>query len=397
LVSFLGSAKLFNRIKTSSPLSYLVYSGTIYIFFGLLIGENGFNLISYEIIRHLGPLINFTLGWVGFIFGFQMELKFLKRINGSWFLTLFFTYFAAFLSIFFFSLLVIGHFFTEAPGSPGFALATAVMLAILIPESSIPYVIWSSKLFKKQTENMRLCVFISSIDNFFPILFTGIVFSMFTFLPASSEIIVNNPGNFLLSFSLQFLAGILIGGGVYVLQKRIKERYEIPTIFLGSVFLIAGFSLIFSCSILFVAMVSGAVFSNLTKKTDRCISILGPTEKPIYLVFLIFLGIKHVLFSVEMVLIALALLLIKLNSRVFVFKSLHKFKPRWFNISPYYSYLLLPISSIAPAILLDLQIAFPHGTVSVISGIFIICFILAELFAPAGLKILKRNIPEGIS
>ena len=394
-MSFLGSVKLFKRIKNSSPLSYLFYSGTIYIFFGLLIGENGFNLISHEIIRHLEPLINLALGWVGFIFGFQMELKFLKRINGSWFLMLFFTYFAAFLSIFFFSLLGIVHLFTDAPGTAGFALGTAMILAILLPESSIPYVIWSSKLFKKQTENMRLCVFISSTDNFFPILFTGIVFSLCSFLPGSSEIIINSTGKFLLSFSLQLLVGILIGGVIYVLQKKIKEKYEIPTILLGSVFLIAGFSLIFSHSLLFVAMVSGAVFSNLMRKTDRLVSILGPTEKPIYLLFLIFLGIKYVLFSVEMILIALILLLIKFNSQAFVFKSLHKFKPQWFTISPYYSYLLLPISSIAPAILLNLQLAFPHEAISVISGIFIMCFIMAELFAPAGLQIVKRKMANG--
>ena len=96
-----------------------------------------------------------------------------------------------------------------------------------------------------------------------------------------------------------------------------------------------------------------------------------------------------------MILIALVLLLVKINSQAFVFRSLHKFKPRWFNISPYYSYLLLPLSSIAPAILLNLQLAFPHEAISIISGIFIICFIMAELFAPAGLKIVKRNILKG--
>ncbi len=376
-------------------MSYLFYSGTIYIFFGLLIGENGLNLISGEIIHHLKPVINLTLGWVGFIFGFQLELKFLKRINGSWYLTLIFTYFAAFVSIFFFSLPVMGHFFTDASSAAGFALGIALMLAILLPESSIPYVIWSSKIFKKQTENIRLCVFISSADNFFPILLTGIVFSLCGFLPGSSEIMINSMGNFLLSFSLQLLAGALIGGGIYVLQKKIKEKYEIPTILFGSVFLVAGFSLIFSYSLLFTAMITGAVFSNLSKKNGRLLSILNPTEKPIYLVFLIFLGIKSAFFSIEMILIALVLLLIKFHSRIFVFKSLHIVKPRWFNISPYYSYLLLPIGSIAPAILLDLQFAFPHEITSVISGIFILCFIMAELFAPAGLNIVKRKLLNG--
>ena len=394
-MSLLGSVKLFDRIKSASPLSYLIYSGTIYIFFGLLVGENGFNLISREITRHLQPVINLALGWVGFIFGFQMELKFLKRINGSWYLILIFTYFATFLAIFLFSLLVFGQFLTGTAGAAGFAIALAVMLAILLPESSIPFVIWSTRFFKKPTENLRLCVFISSIDNFFPILLTGIVFALFSAVPGGGEIKITGAVNFLVSFSLQVVVGILTGGGLHILQKKISEKYEIPTILFGSVFLIAGFSLIFSYSLLFTAMICGAVFSNLTQKNARIIGILTPTEKPIYLIFLIFLGIQSAHFSIEMAVIATALLLIKFNSQSLVFKWLHRFKPRWFDISPYYSYLLLPVSSIAPAILLNIRAAFPLEFTSIISGIFMLCFILAELFAPAGLNIVKKKVLNG--
>ena len=61
-VGFPGAVKLFNRFQVSSPFAYLFYPGTIFIFFGLLIGENGLNLISKEITRHLEPLIHFSPG-----------------------------------------------------------------------------------------------------------------------------------------------------------------------------------------------------------------------------------------------------------------------------------------------------------------------------------------------
>lgn len=393
LVSFVGSIKLFKRIKTFSALSYLFYSGTIYIFFGLLIGENCFNLLSSEITQHLEPVINFALGWVGFLFGYQIEVKYLKRIKQSWYLILLFTFFAAFIFIFFVSLLAISHFVGTAANAGGFAVGIALLIAILLAESSIPFVIWSSKLFKKQPENHRLCVFISSLDNFFPILFTGLVFSLYRFLPVSNEIIANSAGTFILSFTAQLLLGILIGGVIYLLQKGVTEKYQISTILLGLIFFVAGLSLIFSYSMLFTAMVSGVVFSNLSKnKKGQLISILGPTEKPIYLIFLIFLGVKNTVFTIEMLLFAVILLVIKYNSRMFTFSVLHKVSPRWFNIPKYFSYLLLPIGSIAPAILLDMQIAFPHEIITVITGIFIVSFILAELFAPAGLKIAQRRL-----
>lgn len=391
LVGFAGSAKLFKRIKHSSPFSYLFYSGTIYIFFGLLIGANGFNLLPEEMNRHLEPVITFALGWVGFIFGFQIELKFLKRIRGSWYLTLFATFFAAFTLIFLAGLLVI-TLFNGGAYAVGYTVGMALMLAILLAESSVPFVIWSSKLFKKQTENLRLCVFISSMDNFFPIIFTGIVFSLYSFLPAGNHIQLNSAANFIISFMAQLAVGVLVGYGIHALQKVLNEKYQISTILFGSVFFIAGLSFIFSYSMLFMAMVSGITFSNLSKKNDRLISILAPTEKPIYLIFLIFLGAKQAVFGIEMGLFAVVLLLIKLHSRVFTFKFLHAVSPRWFKISEHYAYLLLPVSSLAPAILLDLQIAFPDDVTAVISGIFIICFIMAELFAPAGLKIVQGGM-----
>lgn len=393
LVSFVGSIKLFKRIKTYSSFSYLFYSGTIYIFFGLLIGENCFNLLSSEITLHLEPVINFALGWVGFIFGHQIEVKYLKRIKQSWYIVMFFTFFAAFIFIFFISLLAISHFVGTAANAGGFAVGIAFLLAILLAESSIPFVVWSSKLFKKQPENHRLCVFISSLDNFFPILFTGIVFSLYRFLPVSNEIILNSAGNFIISFTSQLLLGMVVGAVIYLLQRGVTEKYQISTILLGLVFFIAGLSLIFSYSMLFTAMVSGVVFSNLSKsRSDRIISILGPTEKPVYLIFLIILGVKNTVFTIEMLLFAVILLVIKFNSRIFTFALLQKVKPRGFKIPRYFSYLLLPIGSIAPAILLDMQIAFPHEIITIISGIFIVCFILAELFAPAGLRIAQRSL-----
>ena len=89
---------------------------------------------------------------------------------------------------------------------------------------------------------------------------------------------------------------------------------------------------------------------------------------------------------------AVLLLLIKHNSRLIVFKFLNRFKPSWFKVPSYYSHLFLPISSIAPAILLNLAIVLPHQATGVILGIFLSCFLMAELFASVGLGIVQREM-----
>jgi hypothetical protein len=76
LIAFLGSQFLFKRKKLFLPLSYFFLSGLIYVFLGLSLGKNGLNVLSPGVLEGLNPLISLGLGWVGFIFGFQLEYAF---------------------------------------------------------------------------------------------------------------------------------------------------------------------------------------------------------------------------------------------------------------------------------------------------------------------------------
>jgi len=391
-VGFLGAVKLFNRFQVSSPFAYLFYSGTIFIFFGLLIGENGLNLISKEITRHLEPLIHFSLGWVGFIFGFQLERKYLKRIHWSWYVSMFSTYFITFFSIFFLCFWAI-HIFSRGfiPGLT-IAIGFSLVLAILISESSISFTVWSSKFLRRYMHQVRQCSFIASSDNFFPILFTGIIFSLYRYIPKTGEITSLPAKDFFISFAVQVVIGVLSGLTIHFLLKRIQQKLEISAVLFGVIFFISGLSLMVNFSPLFVAMITGAVFSNLTRRHTYLLKIITPTEKPIYIVFLIFLTLQKLELTMDLVLLAVVLMAAKLFSKGLVFNGLHKLKPHRFDMSPYFSYILLPLGSIAPAILLDLFIAFPEQNTRRIAGIFIFMHVVLEIFAPAAIRITQKRL-----
>lgn len=392
LVGFLGSIKLFHKIKLSSPFSYLFYSGTVFIFFGLLIGENGLNLISREITHHLGPIIHFSLGWVGFIFGFQMELKYIKKIQSHWYLALLFTYFIPFAAIFYLSFLLLTHFFQDYASAFEVSVGIALVLAVLISESSVSFTVWSSRFFKKFIGELRLAAFLSSMDNFFPILFTGILVSLYRFLPQLDSIVLRGPGPALSHLLLQVIVGSLIGGFIHFLVKKIKERLEISTVLFGSVFLISGLSLMFQFSPLFVAMTSGAVFANSTRKHTSFLNIFNPTEKPIYIIFLTFLALQKARIDLPLILLAILLLFIKFFSRKFTLLLLLKLKPHAHNLPPSFSHLFLPIGSIGPAILLDLFYSFPYQNTAIVFGVFIAALLISEIFAPVGIKLTQKKI-----
>lgn len=388
-IGLVGSIKLFNKIKVTSPFAYIFYSGTIYVFFGLIVGENGFNLISKDIIHQLAPLINFSLGWVGFIFGFQFEIKYLKKIPKKWYLTLPFTYLTSFFTIVLFSFIIFNYIFNGLVQTIEIALGMSLVLAILLSESSVSFISWASKFLKKEFLGIRMCFLISAINNLIPIILTGVIFSLYRYLPASNIISLNAPNNILPHFFIQLMIGILSGFFMFYLVKKIINKLEISAVLLGTIFFVSGLSSMFHFSPLFVSMLCGVIFSNLTRRHSYFIKILNPTEKPIYIIFLIFLSLKMAVINWYIIFIAIFLLLVKFLSKLFTFKSLNKTKLSPFNISPYFSYILLPISSIAPAILLDLLCSYPQHSSSIAQGIFIIALIISEIFSPLGIKLLK--------
>jgi hypothetical protein len=77
LIAFLGSRFLFKRRKLLDPVSYFILSDLISIFLGSILGKHGFNVLSAQVLRGFNPLISFGLGWIGFLFGFQLEFRYL--------------------------------------------------------------------------------------------------------------------------------------------------------------------------------------------------------------------------------------------------------------------------------------------------------------------------------
>lgn len=391
LVGFLGSAKLYNRLKRASPFTYLLYSGTAFIFFGYLIGPNGLNLISSAIYHHLAPLINFSLGWVGFISGFQMELKFLKRIHLHWYVILLFSYFLPFIFIFYISLLFIHYIYGIFYFDLQNAIGVSFVMAILMTESSVSFTAWSSRFFKRMTGEIRLSAFLSSVDNFFPVVLTGLIISLYSFVPSTGSIIPKMPGHALLHAIAQLAAGILCGLFTHFLIKRIQDRLEISTVLFGIVFFLSGVSLMAGFSPLFVGMTCGVVFSNLTHRHASFLKILMPTEKPIYIIFLIFLALQDLVIHPLLILLGLIILAAKFLIKKETFILWNKFNPDKPGLPPCFAHLFTPIGSISPAIILDLIYTFPNRDTSIVAGTFVVVLLISEIIAPMGIRIIQRQ------
>ena len=66
------------RLPLFARIFYL--TGTEFLVLGLLLGPQFLNLMDPETQKGLAPLTALLLGWIGLLFGFQFEIKKLRRV-----------------------------------------------------------------------------------------------------------------------------------------------------------------------------------------------------------------------------------------------------------------------------------------------------------------------------
>jgi len=116
-----------------------------------------------------------------------------------------------------------------------------------------------------------------------------------------------------------------------------------------------------------------------------------PTEKPIYIIFLIFLALQKLVIHPILVLLGLIILAAKFFIKKETFILWNKFKPDKPGLPPCFAHLFTPIGSISPAIILDLIYTFPNRDTSIVAGTFVVILLISELIAPMGIKIMQRQ------
>jgi len=75
LIALIGSRLTFFSRRLTMGLKNIIFTGTEYIFLGVVLGNYGLNLLDAETLKKLEPFLLFGLSWIGFLFGLQFEAK----------------------------------------------------------------------------------------------------------------------------------------------------------------------------------------------------------------------------------------------------------------------------------------------------------------------------------
>jgi Kef-type K+ transport system membrane component KefB/CBS domain-containing protein len=273
---FLGtfSGKLFQKLRVPQVIGYIIV--------GVVLGDSLLGLWEPEHLKALAPLIDFTLGVIGFLIGFELKLEVFKKYGRSIYLMLIGEGMLAFLAV--------AALVTLVTGKVYLGLLLGAIASATDPASTVN-VLWEYRARGPLTTTVTSIV---ALDDGLALILYGLV-SVF-----SKSMIAGSPFSFwssivapLLEIGECFILGGIAGFFISKLLPRIKEKSFVLSFVLGLVAITVGVSLWLHLDLILSTMIMGAVLSNSIPKISETIyKQLKEVTTPLYIFFFIIVGIS---------------------------------------------------------------------------------------------------------
>ena len=380
---YVGSRFIFSRIRVTGKARHLFLMGGEYILIGVILGPSVSNIISREMILQLSPVIMVGIGWLGLLLGNQLAWRNLHRFSAGMHLLLLLE------NLFFFllmGLLLWGlcRFFPECrrfAGKREFWLVVAALGAT--SPTSITILSHQLRLPMRFTLIPR---FLSALDGVFAILLIGLVYGL--------AHPVSRLGYWPLGGWPWILIAIFLGalGGLFfsVLLKIAHSENEVILVILGIIIYTGGMAFYLQLPALFIALLIGAVVANVSQEHARLSQILSATEKPFYIIFLIFAGALWRLDHWSVFVAAPALFVLRLFGKwaaTWLAARLLEMEPR---VPAATGLTLVSLAGLALAIALEFALIYPESAADWILGTFLVLVLINQIASPL---ILNRVLP----
>ncbi len=308
-VGLLASRLGLKTRRLSSGMTLLVGTGTPYIFVGLLLGPQGVGLVTPGFLDQLGPIVIMGFGWIGFLYGTHFEWRRLRRYKPRMYLG---GFFESLLTLFAVSLAVWALLPLVEPGmQAGFRLVASVGLGICAAGTAPAGVFALVDRPRIGRQDIDLLQFFSAVDDLPAVLALGILFAVL-----SPEHVAGIGG--LTGLLTSLALGAVLGLVSHLLMPGSREgRKQAFIVILGMASLCAGAATMLRLSPLFVGVVGGVFFANLSPRKEAIYGLLAQRERTLYAVFLIVAGALLRFEATRMVLVvAPAYALLRVTAKV---------------------------------------------------------------------------------
>ncbi len=375
-IALIGSRVTFLNRRLPMGFRHILFTGTEYIFIGVLLGSMGLNLLDSETLLELDSILLFGLAWIGFLYGLQFEIRLLRNLPRYYFSITTIQSVITFL-ITGSTLYLLMSLLMDLPGNV--IISSAITLgatASCTAQSAIAIVNQNYRIENRGL--LELMRYISSVDGLFALFFFALALSIFPFGTAGT-------GGELIN-SLKWLAvSVLIGmipGIVLIILSRIRfVQQEYLLYLIGTILFCGGMAQQLYYSPLLSGLICGFVTANFCRHRLRALQIVVQAEKSIYILLLLIIGALWQ-FKADISLgIGVAYFLIRIMGKLTGgFVGTRVFKPLY-RVPPQIGLGLISEGGLVIAIILNFRFIYPSIADSLTTVVIISVFI-SEFVSP---------------
>lgn len=283
LLALLGARISFSTQNIPQGPRLLFRTGMHWLVLGVLLGPEVLGLMTVDAVEDLYPLLAVGLGWVGLLFGMQLDRRNLRQFPVGYYLIAFLqavVTFLVFVGVGWMALDVAG---LRSPESTTLLLGAAATASVTTPAG----IAMISANFLVRGNVRQLLFFIASVDAIVGL--TALQVTYATFHPATIVFdlgVLPSPLWVAIALALGLLCAVIF---LWLVRTR-PEAEELVLFLLGIAALASGAALQLQLSPLFVCATMGAVIANLSRESQRVFTALQKWEKPIYVILLLLAG-----------------------------------------------------------------------------------------------------------
>jgi len=283
LLALLGARFSFSTERVPAGPRLLFRTGTHFLFLGLALGPVGLSFLSEDAVVQLYPLLGLGLGWVGLLFGLQLDRATLRAFPRSLHIVALGQAVLTF-GIFTGLALAAGRG-AGLVGTPVLALILAAGATAAVSSPAGIAMVSSNFLVRGQVR--QFLFFVASLDAVVGILALQITYGYLH----GTEVMPGFEIGVTAFWTVADLALGLVCGILFLWLMRLRPgREELVLYLLGVSALVGGAALQLQLSPLVASTVMGAVVANFSRDSKRVYRALQQWEKPIYVVLLILAG-----------------------------------------------------------------------------------------------------------
>ena len=277
LLAYIGSF-LYQRYQLGTGwVKVLLYSGSLNLVIGYLIGPHFFGLLSEAIIGELYVLVGLVLGWAGFLIGLQAKANELKRFQLNYYLFSGLNFSLTFIGMF--SVIFLIDFMLDL----SLSISLIILTSILGTVSSPVLVGLLKEKLNLRGPFIHLVQFSVALDNMVGVICFGITMLFLNQF-------FHDDVNIIFIILSSFFFSVFMSWMFYKISILINNLHQFFLVLIGFVLVIVGVALNLNQSVLLVSFLFGVVLTNLPVDTRKLYQSIDNAEKPLYYLMMIFIG-----------------------------------------------------------------------------------------------------------